>query len=98
MVVGGGVKGKSMGYSPWHCKIYNDDEQRPAVVIRCLVAMLPRVTWHLDSVTARSVVGGGDLAHLGLSLCFSVHGCTLSMMIHSSVVVCYVADVGLLFV
>jgi len=83
-----------------HRKIYDDNERRLLVVIRHLVATSLWATWHLDSVSARSVVGGGDIAHLSSSLCFSVCGCTLSTTIHSSVVVCYVADgdMGLLLV
>ena len=64
VVVGGGVEGKSMGYSPWHCKIYNNNERRLAVIVHHLVATSPRVMWHLDSVIARSVMGGGDLLTL----------------------------------
>jgi len=47
----------------------------------CLVAMSLSVTWQLESMLKKSVVGG-DLAHLGLSSALSVHGCLPSFVSH----------------
>jgi len=43
-----------------------------AVLDRCLVATSP-ATWHLDAVLKRSVVGAGELAHLGSLPSVPVH-------------------------
>jgi len=52
------------GYSPWHPKLHNNDEWRMSLIVRCLVATSLTVTWHLDAVLERSVVGASELAHL----------------------------------
>jgi len=66
----------------WSHKLPSNNEQRILVAIRHLVAMSPSATWHLDSMLERSVLGGGDLAHLPLLLPPSVHGCLLLFISH----------------
>ena len=58
-----------------------------AVLDRRLVATSPTATWHLDAVLKRSVVGAGELAHLGSLPSVPVHACVLSCPRHRIVVV-----------
>jgi len=57
-----------------------------AVLDRCLVTTSP-ATWHLDAMLKRSVVGAGELAHLGSLPSVSVHVCMLSCPRHRVIVV-----------
>ena len=57
------------------------------IVHRRLVATSLRATWNLHSVSDRSVVGGGDLTHLGSSCPVSVRRYSPSFMTRGGTVV-----------
>ena len=59
-----------------------------SAVLDChLVATSPTVMWHLDAVLKQSVVGAGELAHLGSLLSVPVHVCMLSCPHHRVIVI-----------
>jgi hypothetical protein len=68
-----------------------------SVVVHHLVAMSLTAMQHLDSMLERSVVGGGGIAHLSLSLPVFVHRCLPSFVSHGgsslSFICCFINSV-----
>ena len=66
------------GYSLWHPKIQNDDEQQMSIIVHRLVATSLLAMWHLDAMLEGSVVGAGELltsahCHLVPFMCAGGH-------------------------
>jgi len=66
----------------WRCGLGTS-----AILDRRLVATSPTATWHLDAMLKWSVVGAGELAHLGSLPSVPVHACVLSCPHHRVIVV-----------